>query len=119
MGQVRRPLRRDQGTQRANRFGWIVEVDPYDPSFTPVKHTALGRFKHEARPGVVSADGHVVAYTGDDERFEYVYKYVSNGIFDPGAGAELRAAGRGTLYVAKFADDGSVDGCRWCMARAS
>ncbi len=94
----------------ANRFGWIVEVNPYDPGFTPVKHTALGRFKHEAAQAVVSADGRVVAYTGDDEVFEYVYKYVSNGTFDAGAGpANSALLDDGILHVAKFADDGSVE----------
>lgn len=92
-----------------NRFGWIIEVDPYNPDAKPVKHTALGRFKHEAATTVINTDGRLVVYTGDDERFEYVYKFVSNGTFDPSKGrANSELLNDGTLFVAKFDADGKV-----------
>ena len=90
------------------RFGWVVEIDPWDPNSMPVKRTALGRFRHEGATFGHSPSGRVVFYTGDDERFEYAYKYISDNAWDQtkrGMGQGL--LDDGVLYVAKFNEDGT------------
>lgn len=91
----------------AFRFGYIVEIDPYNPNFLPKKRTALGRFKHEAATTAVSADNRVVCYMGDDERFDYMYKFVSAGTISPNRTENFNLLDTGTLYIAKFNDDGT------------
>jgi secreted PhoX family phosphatase len=88
-----------------NRFGYIVEIDPFDPTSTPKKRTALGRFKHENAELVIAKDGRVVVYLGDDERGEFLYRFVSAGKFGNG-GDNRDLLEDGTLYVAKFSDGG-------------
>ena len=92
----------------SNRFGWIVEIDPFDASKKPVKRTALGRFKHEAIAiATNSATGRIAAYMGDDQRFDYCYKYVSDLPWKAAVDAGVSPLDEGTLYVARFDDDGT------------
>jgi secreted PhoX family phosphatase len=89
-----------------NTFGWVVEFDPFDPASVPVKRTHLGRFAHEGVVFAPAVEGQpIVLYSGDDARFEYIYKFVSAQPYTAGAGGEL--LDEGTLYVAKFNDDGT------------
>ena len=93
-----------------NRVGYVVEIDPLDPRSTPKKRTALGRLKHENAEVVLAADGHIVVYLGDDERGEYLYRFVSAGKYDPQTprGDHNRdLLEDGQLYAARFHDDGT------------
>lgn len=101
----------DKEPNEPNRFGWMVEVDPYDPTLMPRKRTALGRFKHEGAGCVVNPDGTVTVYSGDDEVFQYLYRFVTKGKYHPeDRQSNLGLLDDGILSVAKFETDGTL---RW------
>lgn len=101
-----------QEPNEPHRHGWVVEIDPMDPTSTPKKRTALGRFKHENAAVTLADNGHIVVYLGDDERGEHLYKFVSKNRYNP----DNKAANRdlledGTLFVARFnAAEGELKG---------
>lgn len=101
-------FRADLHPNEIHRFGWVVEIDPWNPNSKPVKRTALGRFKHESAQVVVDKREQVAFYMGDDERNEYVYKFVCKHKLHKGQSHHNRnMLDEGILYVAKFNADGS------------
>ena len=102
-------LHLDQEPNEPNRFDWVVEIDPYEPGTAPVKRTALGRLGHEGATPIVNKDGRVVVYMGDDDYFEYIYRFVTKGTFNPNdRAANKNLLDEGELSVAKLADDGTL-----------
>jgi uncharacterized protein len=96
-----------------NRFGWVVEIDPYDPARPPIKRTALGRMAHECAALSIASDQRIVYYTGDDgiRGFEHIYKFVSARPYVPGGSLDvnMRVLDQGTFYGARFNPDGTGD----------
>ncbi len=90
-----------------NRYGWVVEIDPFDATQIPVKRTALGRLKHEGVAITVGQDNRIVAYMGDDQRFDYIYKFVSDRDWKTMRAEGISPLDEGELYVARFNEDGS------------
>ncbi len=99
----------DLEPKEALRFGWVVEVDPYDPHSTPKKKTAIGRFKHECATTILAKDDRCVVYSGDDARMEYIFKFVTRDKYRPWEPRHkhLQLLDHGTLYAAKVNDDGT------------
>lgn len=99
----------DKEPNESNRFGYIVEVDPLNPDAMPIKHTALGRFRHEGAETIVASDGRLVIYSGDDNRFDYQYKWVSaEPVTEENSHFGSTLLSEGTLYVARFDDNGTI-----------
>jgi secreted PhoX family phosphatase len=100
-------FRVDEEPNEPNRFGWVVEIDPFRPHSTPVKRTALGRLKHEGAWVQEARNGRIVVYMGDDERNEYIYRYVSNLPWRQARHQGINPLDDGILYAAKFHTDGA------------
>lgn len=112
-----RQFRISENPRGPSLYGWIVEIDPYDPTSTPKKRTALGRKKNECATTTLTRDGRVAVYMGDDQRDEHVYKFVTHGRFDPGnRAANMDLLDTGQLYVAHLRVDG---GGQWIAISAA
>lgn len=91
-----------------NKYGWMVEVDPANPNDYGVKHTWLGRFRHEAVAVRAVPNQKLAVYSGCDRRGGHLYKFVSAGnVQDPTSKANSQLLADGMLYAAKFNADGT------------
>ncbi len=111
---VRGATATDDFRNEPNAFGYIVEVDPYNPLSTPKKRTAMGRRANEGAWSSLPKAGRPIAfYIGCDSRNEYVYKYVSTATWNPldarrgGMAAGDKYLDNGTIYTAVFNADGT------------
>jgi uncharacterized protein len=111
-----RQFRVEENPRGPSLYGWVVEIDPYDPNSVPKKRTAIGRKKNECATTALAADGRVVVYNGDDQRDEHVYKFVTRGRFDPAnRAANMDLLDDGQLYCAQFLENGEG---RWIAISA-
>ncbi|MFZ4848001.1 MAG: PhoX family protein [Caldilinea sp.] len=92
----------DPAVYGKKHYGWVVEVDPFDASSTPRKHTAMGRFRHENVAVAVGKDGSVVAYMGDDKADSCVYKFVADKKLSGNRAEDMTILESGKLYAADF-----------------
>jgi hypothetical protein len=90
-----------------SHYGWVVEIDPFDPTWIPVKHTMLGRFRHENVAVRVQTDRPVIAYMGDDRINGHIYRYVSDASYTQGGDHRGTLLSRGRLSAAVFHADGT------------
>ena len=74
-----------------HHYGWVVEVNPFTGEAK--KLTSIGRFAHECCTVVRAKDGRAVAFSGDDKRDEFVYKFISS---------KKDSLEEGELFVADF-----------------
>ncbi len=93
--------------KNGTHFGWVVEIDPFNPNSVPVKHTWLGRFRHENVALRAAANQPVIAYMGDDRTNGHVYKFVSASRYVPGSAANTGLLSDGRLFSAQFNADGT------------
>lgn len=108
-GRVEPRLKFENEPNEWMRFDWVVEIDPFDPDAKPVKRTALGRMTHEGAQCCVAPDGRLVVFMGDDDDFEYLYRFVTRDAWNPtDRAANKNLLDHGTLSVARFAADGSL-----------
>jgi len=94
----------DEATYSKKHYGWVVEVDPFDATATPRKHTAMGRFRHENVAVTVNSDNTVVAYMGDDRSDACVYKFVADKKLSGDRAEDMTILESGKLYVANFSN---------------
>ena len=90
-----------------NKYGWMVEVDPRRPDQAAVKHSWLGRFRHEAVAVQARRGEPLVVYSGCDRHGGHLYRFVSaEPVRDPQDPANSRLFAQGRLEVAQFSPDG-------------
>ena len=91
-----------------NKYGWMVELDPRRPEQPAVKHSWLGRFRHEAVAVRARAGEPLRVYSGCDRHGGHLYRFVSDGVVrDPADPANSRLLERGRLEAARFRADGT------------